>query len=160
MDWAHRPIVEAATKALAGAGGPVLDLGCGNGALLRKIREANPGVVPHGVDLVETSVLHARRLLPEFADRFTVGDLFERPDLWGGRLRYALVVLAPKRLLEGGAEKTARLRALMRPRGEPLLVYAYGTSLTRFGDLAGLARATGLRLVDERAERAGLADWA
>ena len=34
MDAAHAPVVGAAVTALAGTGGDVLDLGCGNGALL------------------------------------------------------------------------------------------------------------------------------
>src|SRR5262249_60998040 len=46
MDAAHEPIVAAAARVLGGAGGDVLDLGCGNGALLKKILAALPAPIP------------------------------------------------------------------------------------------------------------------
>ncbi len=157
MDRAHAPIVAVAAAALAGRGGNVLDLGCGNGALLRKIHDADPAVVPFGIDAVRSSIEHARLLLPAFADHFVGGDMLTDEFPWIGDRRYALAVLAPARLLETTAERAATLRDRLKLRCNTLVVYAYGKSLTRHGDLAGLCRATGLHL-RAPAARAGLAE--
>jgi SAM-dependent methyltransferase len=147
MDRAHAPVVTVASAVLAGRGGAVLDLGCGNGALLRKIHGANPGTVPFGIDIAPASVAHAGLLLPAYADHFIAGDIFAADAPWADDRRYALVVLAPTRLLETNAERGANLRERLRRHCDTLVVYAYGNSLTRHGDLAGLCRATGLRLL-------------
>src|SRR4029453_10011851 len=66
MDEAHRPIVEMALTSIGDAGA-VIDLGCGNGALLKKICEARAGVIPFGVDVDESKLEHARLLQPAFS---------------------------------------------------------------------------------------------
>src|SRR5437867_2880150 len=104
MDTAHRPIVALATAALAGTGGNVLDLGCGNGALLKKMHEAIPDSVPFGIDIVRTHIEHAAELNPQFATNFISGDLFESDLIWPGGRTYALVILMPGRLLEAGPD--------------------------------------------------------
>jgi SAM-dependent methyltransferase len=159
MNRAHAPVVAVASAALAGRGGTVLDLGCGNGALLKKIHDANPGTVPFGIDATRASVEHARLLLPAHADHFVFGDMFEEDAPWVGDRRYALILFAPTRFLETSAERSATLRDQLRRRGDMLVVYAYGKSLTRHGDLAGLCRAAGLRLLAPASRaRAGLAE--
>ena len=158
MDWAHAPIVELATRTLAGRGGGVLDLGCGNGALLAKIHEANPEAVPYGVEREADRAAHAREILPRFADHVVTGDIFESHPLPHGDQRFALVILAPRRLVQAGPAKSAHLREWIRPRCDRLLIYGYGTSLTQFGDLAGIAREVGIALEDATPEaRAALA---
>ena len=160
MENAHRPVVEVARAALAGNGGNVLDLGCGNGALLHEIREASPGVVPFGVELEPTRLEHARRLLPAFAANLTLGDMLESDALWADERRYALALLMPGRLLEAGPERAARLRNRLSERCDALLVYAYGDWLTRFRNLEGLARKAGLLLLSAGPDaRASLATY-
>ncbi len=146
MDRAHAPIVAAASAVLCGRGGDVLDLGCGNGALLRKIHDRNPATVPYGVDVAHASIAHAKLLLPAYIDNFHAGDMFADDVAWAAR-RYVLVVLAPTRLFETSAERAAALRERLAGCCDTLVVYGYGKSLTRHGDLAGLCRATGLRLL-------------
>src|SRR5262249_4817130 len=143
MDRAHKPIVELATATLDGKGGNILDLGCGNGALLRKIHEANPEIVPIGIELDPTRLEHARALHPQFADHFTLGDMFESDALWPSSRRYALAILMPGRLLEAGPERAARLKSRLREHCDHLLVYAYGDWRTRYRDLQGLASEAG-----------------
>lgn len=159
MEAAHAPVVAAACAALGPRGGDVLDLGCGNGALLRRIHHENPRAVPFGIDVTETSITHARLLLAAFGDHLVVGDMFESDAPWADDHRYALVLLAPSRLLETGPERAAALRDRVRRRCDALVVYAYGKSRTRHGDLTGLCRAAGLRLRTPAAH-AGLADVA
>ena len=147
---AHRPIVEIACAALSGRGGAVLDLGCGNGALLQQIHGRNMAIVPFGIDAVPDRVEHARTLLPQFADHFITGDMFDRNEMWPPDRRYALALLMPGRLLEVGADRAKTLLARLKVHCDQLLVYAYGDWLSRFGGLQGLARKAELSLTDTR----------
>jgi SAM-dependent methyltransferase len=147
MDRAHEPVVDLARATVRGRGGNVLDLGCGNGALLRKILQANPRIVPFGIDVERSRVAHAQELLPDFRANFVVGDLFESEELWADGRRYALALLMPGRFLEADAERAKWLREKLEAQCDQLLIYAYGDWLTRFGDLRGLAREAGLKLV-------------
>ncbi len=144
MDAAHAPVVGAAVAALAGTGGDVLDLGCGNGALLQRIEAATAGVVPHGIDVDAIRIEHARLVLPAHADNFVAGDLVDEDVIWPDGRRYALAVLMPGRLLEAGPERSAALRQRLRDRCQQVLVYAYDDWLERPGGLPGLAREAGL----------------
>src|SRR5262249_48643048 len=145
MDEAHRPIVELAASTV-GAIGTVLDLGCGNGALLKKIVEGRPGVVPFGVDTDETKLERARLLQPAFGANFVAGNMFERIPLDADTV-YSLVILMPGRLVEVDESSGRRLREWLRGHFQQLLVYAYGEWLTRYGGLPGLAARTGLSVV-------------
>ena len=77
MDDAHRPVVDARGPALAGRGGRVVDFGCGNGALLKKLAAAAPGVTPFGIDSDPARIKHARLLQPDFRSNFVVGDILD-----------------------------------------------------------------------------------
>ncbi|WP_083820434.1 bifunctional 2-polyprenyl-6-hydroxyphenol methylase/3-demethylubiquinol 3-O-methyltransferase UbiG [Thermococcus sp. AM4] len=57
--------------------GRVIDLGCGNGLLLRHlVKNSGYGLIPYGVDFIEESIEQAKReILPEFADNFTVANV-------------------------------------------------------------------------------------
>ena len=151
MDAAHRPIVDAAKTALA-RGGNVLDLGCGNGALLAKIvGESDQDAVAYGIDNGAERIAHAKKLMPDATERLWTGDLFDEERVWLEDRRYALVLLMPGRLTETDPERAARLRERLMARCDNLLLYAYGDWLTRFNDLAGLAKETGFELIDPSA---------
>ncbi|HWB29867.1 MAG TPA: methionine biosynthesis protein MetW [Vicinamibacterales bacterium] len=157
MDEAHRPIVELALETL-GESGTVLDLGCGNGALLKKIADARSGLVPFGVELDETKLAHARELQPAFAANFIAGNMFDGLPLDADTV-YSLVLLMPGRLLEVDETSAARLLNWLRGHVIHLIVYAYGEWLTRHGDLAGLAARAGLTLTSRhRSGAAGPVD--
>ena len=89
MDASHRPILDRVRHVLAGLGGNVLDLGCGNAALLcGSLGLGLPaGVVPYGVDLdpLKCSATVPGILLPEFADHFAAENLFEATAPWPSR---------------------------------------------------------------------------
>ena len=148
MAACHAPIVDAVATMLGGRGGAVLDLGCGNGALLAGIRAKCPDSVPVGVDSDPERIVHARTQWPEDADRFFVGDLFDSDAIWPAGRRYAVALLMPGRLLEARPEQVQRLRWRLRTHCEQVVVYAYGDWLIRFGGLRGLVEAAGLRLRD------------
>ena len=75
MDGSHEPILMTANPVLAENSGMVLDLGCGNGALLKKLLDASPSIVPFGIDVEAGRIAHASELLPRFADNFVAGNL-------------------------------------------------------------------------------------
>jgi len=145
MDEAHAPIVAFASALLGGDRESVLDLGCGNGALLAKLRAAHPGIIPYGVDHDAARIGRGRTLLADYADNFSVGDIFAADAAWASR-RYDLALLMPGRLLEADAARSARVRDWLRANCDRLLVYAYGDWLTRYGSLAGLVETAGLTL--------------
>ena len=141
-----RLIVGAAVTTLAGTGGDVLDLGCGNGALLQRIEAATPGVVPLRHRHRPRSASSTRGwLLPVGTPTTSWPATSSTTTLSGptGR-RYALAVLMPGRLLEAGPERSAALRQRLRDRCQQVLVYAYDDWLERPGGLPGLAREAGL----------------
>lgn len=148
MDDAHRPIVDLAVAALDEHGGDVLDLGCGNGALLATIASRAPGVRPHGIDTDASRIDHARLLHTERADRFLVGDLLDDDRLWAHEQRYALAIVMPGRLLDVSPPRAERLRDRLRTRCDRVLVYAYADWLERPDGLPGLTQRTGLQVVD------------
>jgi len=156
MRDAHRPLVAAAASALDGSGGAVIDLGCGNGALLAALRAVAPRVDPWGVERDPAKIAHAALLHPDHAPQLIVGDLFG-DDVWPPGVRFALAFVMPGRLLEVDAAAAARLRAHLAARCDRILVYAYGDWLTRAGGLAELARDAGFTLLDASAVHAGLA---
>jgi hypothetical protein len=156
MDEAHRPIVELALTCLS-AGGSILDLGCGNGALLKKICDGRPTIIPFGVDTETSKLEHAGQLQPAFAANFVAGNMFEGVPLDADTI-YSLVLLMPGRLLEVDNASASRLREWLRGHFQHLLVYAYGEWLTRHNGLEGLATKAGLTLVSAHATgAAGLA---
>ena len=142
MEWCHRPIVDLAGATLSGHSGNVLDLGCGNGALLRTLHRANPLIMPFGIDRDAAAIAHARLLLPGHASHFVHGDLFEDARPWSSGRRYLLALLSPSRLREAGRTSAAVLLARIADYCDHLLLYTYSGR-----SLADEARAVGLELL-------------
>ncbi|MEB3860496.1 MAG: class I SAM-dependent methyltransferase, partial [Desulfurococcales archaeon] len=59
--------------------GRVIDLGCGNGLLLRHlVSQAGKKLEPYGVDFIEESIEQAKTvILPEYAENFAVSNLVD-----------------------------------------------------------------------------------
>jgi SAM-dependent methyltransferase len=142
MEWCHSPIVDLAVRTLAGHRGNIVDLGCGNGALLRTVCRANPLIDPFGVDREATAIAHARLLLPRHADHFVQGDLFEDARPWSSGRRYLLALLSVSRLREAGRERAAVLLGRIAACCDDLLLYTYSDR-----SLADDARAEGLDIL-------------
>ena len=157
MDAAHRPIVELALQILAGQEGNVLDLGCGNGALLKKIYQTCGRSTPFGVDLSAECIAHARELFPELTEHFKTGDLFECHELFPDDWRCALVLLMPGRMVEAPPAEANRLRRWLAHHADRILVYAYEDWLRRYGSLSALAQEAGLAGVSANNPSASLA---
>lgn len=64
MDKSHQPIVDCAVEVLSGKGGNVIDFGCGNAALLKKIYSINQNITPFGTELDPQRAVHIKDVLP------------------------------------------------------------------------------------------------
>jgi hypothetical protein len=150
MDLSHGPIVKLAAETLSRATGNVLDLGCGNGVLLKKICQPNGNLIPWGVDVSSENIVHARLLAPRFPDNFVVSDIFDDCVVWSKDHEFQLVILMLGRLTEVSQEQAEKLLGCIKERARNLLVYAYDDYLHDKGILEELARKTGVRLSDKR----------
>jgi SAM-dependent methyltransferase len=139
----HRPIVALARRTLNGLTGSVLDLGCGNGALLAKICDGQSSVTPFGVDTNHAALAHAAVVLPRFAAHFTAGDLFD-PDTLSRGPRHALTLLMAGRLTEVDRSVADQLLKRLWTRSDAVLVYSYPGQGSRA--LASLAQELALVL--------------
>lgn len=127
MDAAHKPIEKLAVATLSKQPKQllnVLDLGCGNGALLRKIQLANPDVMPFGIDIDPARINHARMLLPGFGNNFVVGDVVNFDSLLP-ECNYALIILSLRRLKDMDITKVVMFSEQVQKCCNNLLVYDY-----------------------------------
>jgi predicted RNA methylase len=145
MKAAHRPIVEFVTARWKDRTVSILDLGCGNGALLASLAAANRRVTANGIDCDSAGIAQARQRHPALADRFRVSDMFDLTGSWA-RDRFDITLLMPGRLLERAEPDRAALRAWLRDRGGTMVVYAYGDTRREHGSLAAICARAGLRL--------------
>jgi hypothetical protein len=143
MDRFHGPLVKAAREVVTRAPGNVIDLGCGNGALVSKVCKGTE-CAPFGIDLAPTAIRHAAVLLPNHAVNFVVGNIFDS-QLWAHR-RYRLSILMAGRLLEIPVKQARGTVQLLMSLCYHLLLYVYpGGSST---SLPGVARQIGINLKD------------
>lgn len=136
MRAAHSIVVEA-SRAANLQGVTLMDLGCGNGELLRRLRRAHPGGEVVGVDNNPDAIEDARVRWAPDQGTFEVGDLFlaEIPD-------ETVVVLMPGRFEDAGSDRT-RARLAERLAGRTVLAYAYSdwteTGVKKLCEEAGLS---------------------
>jgi len=145
MKSQHRPIIEQAREQLDGVNGYVIDLGCGNAALLAKICEERPGLVPWGCDVCSEALAHARMLLPEFAGNFLLSDMFD-PQLWTSGRHYALTILMAGRLKDAHVMAAEALLSNVARQSSRVLLYL--SREWRDESLEKLAHSFSLRLHD------------
>jgi trans-aconitate methyltransferase len=126
MNAAHAPIVRAAQVLLDDRGGAVLDLGCGDGALLKKICTVSPGTSPYGLDLNAAAIMAAGQIMPHFAGNFHLGSLWDDSPLY--KRHYSLVIVSLQRLDEVDISKAQVLLARLANCSEQILVYQYAES--------------------------------
>ena len=123
MDRMHAPIVASAREMSNVGPGNVIDLGCGNGALLSKICHGKKDLVPFGVERNPEAIEHARVLHSAFSKNFVQADFLHDSD-WTMR-RYMLAIVMVGRLLEVSTEERSRVIERMRSCCDQILLYVY-----------------------------------
>ncbi len=126
MEQLHAPLVKVARRHLAELQGRILDLGCGNGALLKRICQGRSDLEPWGVDLDPGRIAHGHELLPDDRQTILCDDFFhwmiEGP---GAKRRYALALLMVGRLSEVPESTARQLLASVTACCDALLLYRY-----------------------------------
>jgi len=150
MEFSHQPIVKLASAVLTRTAGVVLDLGCGNGALVNKICSCRADLVPWGVERVAERIAHAKLLAPRFAENFVVSDIFDDCAVWSRDRNFELIILMLGRMTEVPDEWAEELLSRIKGHAKNLLVYAYDDYLRDFGSLEELARQAHVELTDAR----------
>jgi hypothetical protein len=117
MQRAHQFVIDALPPELYGS---VLDLGCGDGTLLRAIQARHPYTELHGVEQ-RTDLLHG----------YDVGNLFA----WEWHRDYRLVLLAAQRLIEVDRATAFGLLDHIARHAETLVLYSYAAWPHEVGDL-------------------------
>lgn len=148
MDKAHKPVVDlVSSMCRRDQIINILDLGCGNGALLKKINETCPNTRPFGIDYDPLKIEHAQILIPKWKDNFIVSDIFDN-QIWYHESRFKVVILMPGRLIEtANLEQIRRLKRQIENHCDNLVIYAYGNWLIQYENLNGLAKRAGIRLI-------------
>ncbi|MEV4483743.1 class I SAM-dependent DNA methyltransferase [Micromonospora coxensis] len=163
---AAQPLERALLAAFAetvrtGGGGPVLEVGCGNGRITRHLSDL--GLDVGGLDLSPGMIAEARRLHPDLS--FAVGSMLDldRPDgtLAGLVAWYSVIHLPDDRL----PEAFAGFHRVLAPGGQALLAFQVGDEPVHRTDAWG--REVDLVFHRRRPERvaalleaAGLEVWA
>lgn len=147
MDLAHAPIVRLCSTVVQSGRRMVLDLGCGDGTLLKKLCTINSEIVPFGIDLDHHKILHAKAMHSGSNGDFVQGDMFSTESIWPPRRRYDLVILMPGRFLECKKENTAWLRERLSRHVDSIVLYTYNDWLRQYKGLRKLAAAAGFSIV-------------
>jgi SAM-dependent methyltransferase len=113
----------------------VLDLGCGDGTLARRL--AGPGGFAAGIEIDPARAAAASQRL----DRVVTGSLLAEPWPEAPTGAYTVVLLMPGRIVEAGGFPPSLMARLA---GRRVVLYAYGDWLDKHKNLAALAKAAGL----------------
>jgi hypothetical protein len=141
MRTAHAGIVAGVALVRPPAGTSIVDLGCGNGALLAAICDRIADLRPIGVERAQDRLAHAALLLQGDLPEWHLGDFFECEALWSGGRRHGVVLLMLGRLVEVDVAVAEKLRQHLRDAVNVVLGYAYPDWLDRYGGLLPLCRA-------------------
>ena len=161
MNSAHQRIVDALIKEVSDSVAPtsILDLGCGNGALLMSLRHAATHMVPFGIDSEETRIQHAKLIHAEHANNFLKEDMFARETI-GPQSHYDYVLLMPGRLVEVDEVKRRYFQSKMEESGAKIFAYAYDEWVQKSGSFANLCMQAGLNVVGVLAANVAIVDFA
>jgi SAM-dependent methyltransferase len=153
MDRSQAPLVERVKELLAeqpvqAGRARVLELGCRNGALLRKICTLSPVLTLKGIDRDPEKIAHAILLHPNAPPgTFTVADPFGAPNRDLDEDTF-LTILMLGRLVEIPVAVARAVCNIVCRSTRHLLVYAYDDYVRQIGSLSEMAGQIGLELRD------------
>lgn len=133
MELSHAPLVDFAKTHLQDIKGRTIDLGCGNGVLVKKICAAVESCVPAGVDLSADKIRRAQDAMPEHAKHFIVGNLIDCLE-HSSTHHFAAGLLMLGRLAEHQRDEARRFIINLQERVGRLIIYAYDDFLSSTGE--------------------------
>jgi len=161
MHAAHDAVTAVVALVAGERPAAVLDLGCGNGELLRRIVGAWPHLTPYGIDKRPERIRRAGIVLPALGANAAVANLFEPDRYWPADRRFGVVLLMPGRLIEATPGRRALLLATIAARSDAVVLYGYGHLLRSYGSIAEMAAAAGIACIEATSNGyAALADLA
>lgn len=150
MARAHTPLVSACHRLLSELNDgkqTVLDLGCGNGLLLRRVADERSDVAIAGIDCDHHKIERAIDLNRRNDSKFITGDMFDIEILeshFGSKFGVCIVMLG--RLSEVPIESAVHLLEWMEASAQKVLTYAYTDYLCNGTSLRSLADSHGIQL--------------
>lgn len=141
MEESHLPVLKAINDLMIEEDAKnILDLGCGNGYLLKKT-----GLLSFGIDLKEDAITHAKELMSDYNDNFIVGNILEYN--WD-RLEHPfdIVVISPARLKEFSNEDKETVKKQLIKHAKRVVIEAYSDWLNKYENIEQLAEEIGFEL--------------
>jgi len=146
MAASHEPIKQLAKQVLKdGQGLLVLDLGCGNGMLLRRIA-LETGATPFGLELDESKARYAHRLLRRFGGEVKTANIFTARWPWPDQV-FDLAIVPLTAFLDAPHDLSEQLRVHLMAHAHTILAYAYDDDRQRLGALSAMAERIGIQLL-------------
>lgn len=147
MHEEHEKIVSALqnlTELKADSMFSIIDLGCGNGALLKKIKRTFPGASVYGIDNEGKRLGHASLLHPKCEDRFKEMNMFNLSESdFAEHFDFAL--LMPGRLREVAKSKAEAFLTFLKSKVSMIVVYAYADTLNNYRNISHLCESVRLK---------------
>lgn len=148
MKEVHDHMIEFVLPILGGNNCNVLDLGCGNGLLLKRLREKHTDIVPYGIERNTLTIESAKLLQREFRGNFIAGNMFDAETLIPRERVFDLVFLMPGRFLENANKnENKKLLHWLKTYSKHIAAYAYGDWLERYGNIENIIHDTGLKII-------------
>ena len=144
MQALHAPIIELAKLTLTQSGlgaANIIDLGCGNGALLRQLCGTPSSIRGYGVEVNPHKVVRANAVFREPNISVLEGDLYEAGELFLEPSFSLAIVSLQFMLLDKG-----RLQSFLQERVRAVLLYAYPDVLQSYGPKMDELVARGIEL--------------
>ena len=138
MNAYQKPILSVMRRNLAKYNN-VVDLGCGNGALLYKLNRLQNKIIPFGCDLKEDAIEHSKIIHPKYVNNFQSMDIATYSSFLNNitshmsETIFDLCLLTPARISEydqeGKFSEAEEIRSFIKNKTKYVLMYCYGDNL-------------------------------
>lgn len=112
------------TLPLIDRGGKIIDLGCGNGMLLKFLLQfSGHHLMPYGIDLNKEAIQQAKTdVLPEYADNFAAGNIKDYGFREGP---FDIIISSPFYSLGNPKDFTKKCMNALKPKGKLIYFFYY-----------------------------------
>ncbi|HHX58357.1 MAG TPA: methyltransferase [Candidatus Moranbacteria bacterium] len=151
MRKAHEPIIRAVLDLITkNESGNILDLGCGNGSLLKEVINQRKNLVPYGIEFDNKAFQNIKELLSNFSENFIQGNYYDPMVLEKLNTKFTLTILMPSRFLETNDFQGAKnLNNWLSQNSSKVLAYAYSDKLKKFKSFSDLLEKSGFEIESE-----------